>query len=86
MHTVSLISCTGFLYYIEWCGQVYAVMAPATRTRVALLITNVRFDHLGNRDGAEKDEEDMSKLLRALGYKVEPHRDLSGPVRWASHT
>ena len=53
---------------------------------MALLITNVRFDHLSHRDGAEKDEQDMSKLLISLGYNVEPHRDLSGAVRWASLT
>ncbi|XP_030206090.1 caspase a isoform X1 [Gadus morhua] len=58
--------------------NIYAVMAPADRTRMALLITNVRFDHLSHRDGAEKDEEDMSKLLISLGYNVEQHRDLSG--------
>ena len=60
-------------------------MAPANRTRVALLINNVRFDHLSHRDGAEKDEQDMSKLLSSLGYNVKQYRDLSGAVRWASH-
>ena len=52
---------------------------------MALLITNVHFDKEKDRDGAEKDEEDMSKLLISLGYNVEQHRDLSGAVRWASH-
>ncbi|CAL8375165.1 unnamed protein product, partial [Gadus morhua 'NCC'] len=58
--------------------NIYAVMAPDKRTRMALLITNVRFDHLSHRDGAEKDEEDMRKLLISLGYNVKQHRDLSG--------
>uniref|UniRef100_A0A8C4Z668 Caspase-1 n=1 Tax=Gadus morhua TaxID=8049 RepID=A0A8C4Z668_GADMO len=58
--------------------NIYAVMAPANRTRMALLITNVHFDKENDRDGAEKDEEDMSKLLISLGYNVERHRDLSG--------
>ncbi|CAL8375161.1 unnamed protein product, partial [Gadus morhua 'NCC'] len=58
--------------------NIYAVMAPANRTRMALLITNVHFDKEKDRDGAEKDEEDMSKLLISLGYNVEQHRDLSG--------
>ncbi|CAL8333224.1 unnamed protein product [Boreogadus saida] len=49
-----------------------------TRTRMALLITNVHFDKEKDRDGAEKDEEDMHKLLISLGYNVEQHRDLSG--------
>lgn len=31
-----------------------------------------------NRNGAEKDEEDMEKLLTGLGYGVVKHRDLSG--------
>ena len=61
-------------------------MAPANRTRMALLITNVRFDNGKHRHGAEKDEQDMSKLLISLGYNVEKHRDLSGAVRWASLT
>uniref|UniRef100_A0A8C4ZFP0 Caspase-1 n=1 Tax=Gadus morhua TaxID=8049 RepID=A0A8C4ZFP0_GADMO len=58
--------------------NIYAVMAPADRTRMALLITNVHFDNGKHRHGAEKDEEDMSKLLISLGYNVERHRDLSG--------
>ncbi|CAL8375611.1 unnamed protein product [Gadus morhua 'NCC'] len=58
--------------------NIYAVMAPADRTRMALVITNVHFEHLDDRDVAEKDEQDMSKLLISLGYNVEQHRDLSG--------
>ncbi|XP_030235975.1 uncharacterized protein LOC115560663 isoform X7 [Gadus morhua] len=58
--------------------NIYTIMAPANRTRMALLITNVRFDRFNHRDGAEKDEQDMSKLLISLGYNVEQHRDLSG--------
>ena len=53
---------------------------------MALLINNVHFEHIGKRVGAEKDEQDMSKLLRSLGYNVVQKRDLSGAVRWASHT
>ena len=53
---------------------------------MALLITNVRFDNGKHRHGAEKDEQDMSKLLSSLGYIVKRHRDLSGVVRWASLT
>ncbi|XP_059930353.1 caspase a-like [Gadus macrocephalus] len=46
---------------------------------MALLITNVRFAKKEMyRHGAEKDEEDMSKLLISLGYNVEKHRDLRG--------
>ena len=54
---------------------------------MALLITNVRFaKEEMYRHGAEKDEDDMNKLLISLGYNVEQHRDLSGAVRWASLT
>ncbi|XP_056466919.1 uncharacterized protein LOC130405758 isoform X1 [Gadus chalcogrammus] len=58
--------------------NIYTIMAPANRTRMALLITNMHFKHLSDRHGAEKDEQDMSKLLISLGYNVEQHRDLSG--------
>ncbi|CAL8349435.1 unnamed protein product [Arctogadus glacialis] len=59
--------------------NIYTIMAPADRTRMALLITNVRFaEKEMYRHGAEKDEEDISKLLISLGYNVEQHRDLSG--------
>ncbi|KAG7270273.1 hypothetical protein CRUP_037497 [Coryphaenoides rupestris] len=50
--------------------KIYPVLAPATRTRLALVITNVTFDHLGVRNGAEKDEQTMKELLRSLGYIV----------------
>ncbi|KAG7270272.1 hypothetical protein CRUP_037496 [Coryphaenoides rupestris] len=52
------------------CIQIYPVLAPATRTRLALVITNVTFDHLGVRNGAEKDEQTIKKLLCSLGYIV----------------
>lgn len=50
--------------------------------RVALLITNITFAHEAwNRHGAEKDEENMKKLLRDLGYEVVQHRNLTGTVK-----
>lgn len=50
------------------------------RSRLALLITNVDFDDVAlKRNGAEKDEN-MEKLLTALGYEVVKHRNLSGKV------
>lgn len=57
-------------------------MAPAARSRLALLITNVKFKHIGDRKGAEKDEDRMETLLSSLGYGVVKHRDLSGAVRY----
>lgn len=52
-----------------------------SKTRVALLITNIEFKDKGmNRRGAEKDEENMETLLTALGYLVIKHRNLTGKV------
>lgn len=49
--------------------------------RMALLITNRNFaDKKLNRYGAEKDEENMEKLLTDLKYEVVRHRDLTGKV------
>lgn len=49
--------------------------------RVALLITNIKFTNEKlNRNGAEKDEENMEKLLKSLGYEVVKHTNLTGKV------
>lgn len=49
---------------------------------MALLITNRNFvNEKLNRYGAEKDEENMEKLLTSLHYEVVKHRDLTGKVR-----
>lgn len=48
---------------------------------MALLITNRNFrDSRLNREGAEKDEENMEKLLTSLHYEVVKHRDLTAKV------
>ncbi|XP_026109862.1 caspase-1-A-like [Carassius auratus] len=53
--------------------------ASSQRKGSALLITNITFHYKEyNRDGAERDEENMEWLLRALGYNVVKHRNLSG--------
>lgn len=50
--------------------------------RVALLITNIKFTHDEyTRHGAEKDEENMEKLLQSLGYEVVKYTDLTGEVK-----
>lgn len=57
------------------------VYIPTSRSQMkgsALLITNIKFDNISDRKGAEKDEANMDWLLTALGYRVEKHRDLSG--------
>ncbi|XP_067450974.1 caspase a-like [Thunnus thynnus] len=57
----------------------YLVTEESIRSRVALLITNIKFtDEKLNRDGAEKDEQNMEKLLKALGYEVVKHTNLTG--------
>ncbi|NXL66691.1 CASP1 protein, partial [Chordeiles acutipennis] len=59
-------------------SQIYPIHLPReTRTRRALLICNIEFEHLSRRDGAEVDVEGMTKLLEGLGYVVDVHRDLT---------
>ncbi|KAF1394109.1 hypothetical protein PFLUV_G00023090 [Perca fluviatilis] len=59
--------------------KTYSAEKNSIRNRVALLITNIKFtDERHNRNGAEKDEENMEKLLRALGYKVVKYTNLTG--------
>ncbi|KAF4118081.1 hypothetical protein G5714_000132 [Onychostoma macrolepis] len=58
--------------------MVYIPTSRSQRKGLALLITNIKFDHLSHRDGAEKDEANMEWLLTALGYSVEKHTNLSG--------
>uniref|UniRef100_A0A3Q3JG96 Uncharacterized protein n=2 Tax=Monopterus albus TaxID=43700 RepID=A0A3Q3JG96_MONAL len=57
---------------------IYPVTKKSIGNRVALLITNIKFaDEKLNRNGAEKDEENMEKLLGALGYEVVKHTNLT---------
>ncbi|KAM4742128.1 caspase a-like [Anableps anableps] len=59
--------------------KVYPVTETSFRNRVALLITNINFSEKKmNRRGAEKDEENMEKLLSSLGYEVVKYTDLTG--------
>ncbi|XP_040506552.1 caspase-1 isoform X1 [Gallus gallus] len=56
--------------------QIYDIYQPRERrTRRALLICNTKFKHLRQRDGAEVDVKEMTKLLEGLGYNVECHED-----------
>ncbi|KAJ8280329.1 hypothetical protein GJAV_G00053280 [Gymnothorax javanicus] len=57
--------------------SIYIPKEKGKRRRMALLINNVKFDCLSMRRGAEKDQENMEKLLKDLDYTVEKHRDLS---------
>ncbi|NXG54806.1 CASP1 protein, partial [Hemiprocne comata] len=59
-------------------SQIYPIRLPQEmRTRMALLICNIEFEHLSRRDGAEVDVEGMTKLLEGLGYVVDVHRNLT---------
>ncbi|CAJ1065355.1 caspase a-like isoform X1 [Xyrichtys novacula] len=58
--------------------SIYPVTKDSFKSRVALLITNIKFRHLTYRKGAEKDEENMEKLLTTLGYEVVKYTNLWG--------
>ncbi|XP_031705749.1 caspase-1-like [Anarrhichthys ocellatus] len=59
--------------------DIYPAAKHSMSNRVALLITNIKFtDETLNRNGAEKDEANMEKLLTALGYEVVKHTNLTG--------
>ncbi|XP_077954453.1 caspase a [Gasterosteus aculeatus] len=57
--------------------DIYPADKNSISNRVALLITNIKFTELRNRNGAEKDEENMEILMKGLGYEVVKHRDLT---------
>ncbi|KAL7400807.1 hypothetical protein ABVT39_018180 [Epinephelus coioides] len=60
-------------------NNVYPVDKKSMKNRVALLITNIKFtDEKMNRNGADKDEENMEKLLTALKYEVVKYTNLTG--------
>ncbi|KAM7413026.1 hypothetical protein PAMA_020418 [Pampus argenteus] len=60
-------------------NSIYPVTESSMRSRVALLITNIKFTNEKlNRNGAEKDEQNMEKLLTVLGYEVVKHTNLTG--------
>ncbi|KAL7400150.1 hypothetical protein ABVT39_007202 [Epinephelus coioides] len=60
-------------------NNVYPVDKKSIKNRVALLITNIKFtDEKWNRNGADKDEENMEKLLTALKYEVVKYTNLTG--------
>ncbi|XP_040468397.1 caspase-1-like [Falco naumanni] len=58
--------------------QIYPIHLPReTRTRRALLICNIEFEHLSRRNGAEVDVKGMTTLLEGLGYMVDVHCNLT---------
>ncbi|NXT21450.1 CASP1 protein, partial [Syrrhaptes paradoxus] len=63
---------------LPFSSQIYPIRLPREmRTRRALLICNIQFEHLSCRNGAEVDVEGMTKLLEGLGYVVDVHRNLT---------
>ncbi|XP_075892327.1 caspase-1-like [Nelusetta ayraudi] len=59
--------------------KVYPADKHAMLNRVALLITNIKFTNdRDTRHGAEKDEENMEKLLKSLRYEVVKYTNLTG--------
>ncbi|XP_051814262.1 caspase a-like [Acanthochromis polyacanthus] len=58
--------------------DIYPVHKKSIEKCVALLITNIEFtDKNANRRGAERDEENMEKLLSDLKYEVVKYRNLT---------
>ncbi|XP_023146917.1 caspase a-like [Amphiprion ocellaris] len=57
--------------------NIYPVEEKSIGNRVALLITNIKFAHLSDRNGAEQDEKNMEKLLSNLKYEVVKHRNFT---------
>ncbi|XP_061829043.1 caspase a-like isoform X2 [Nerophis lumbriciformis] len=59
--------------------KIYPVTPESIKSRVALLITNITFrDAHKNRNGAERDEQNMEMLLQTFGYEVVKYRDCTG--------
>uniref|UniRef100_A0A8C6WWG2 Uncharacterized protein n=1 Tax=Neogobius melanostomus TaxID=47308 RepID=A0A8C6WWG2_9GOBI len=76
--TVALLRAIGANRVADELGEcIYPVTSNSIKNRVALLITNITFTKLNNRPGAEKDEENMEKLLSTLGYEVVKHTNLT---------
>ncbi|XP_064159205.1 caspase a-like [Anguilla rostrata] len=76
-----LISCTAEFKRAlleKEAGSIYVPKPKGQRRRLALLINNVQFDHPPLlRRGAERDKENMEKLLNGLDYTVDEHSNLS---------
>ncbi|XP_032212737.1 caspase-1-like isoform X1 [Mustela erminea] len=57
--------------------EIYPIMERNYRTRLALIICNIEFDHLPPRNGAETDIAGMKNLLEGLGYSVDVKQKLT---------
>ncbi|XP_008688361.1 caspase-1 isoform X3 [Ursus maritimus] len=63
--------------YTEKAGEIYPIKERQDRTRLALIICNIDFDHLPPRNGAELDITGMKNLLEGLGYSVDVKQKLT---------
>ncbi|XP_044242639.1 caspase-13-like isoform X1 [Ursus americanus] len=63
--------------YTEKAGEIYPIKERQDRTRLALIICNIEFDHLPPRNGAELDITGMKNLLEGLGYSVDVKQKLT---------
>nr|XP_055160628.1 caspase-1 isoform X3 [Nyctereutes procyonoides] len=63
--------------YKEKAEEIYPIKERKDRTRLALIICNIEFDHLSPRNGAELDIAGMESLLEGLGYSVDVKRKLT---------
>ncbi|XP_054580941.1 caspase-1-like [Eptesicus fuscus] len=61
----------------ERAGEIYPIKEKMGRTRLALIICNIEFDHLQPRQGAELDITGMEELLVGLGYHVIVEKNLT---------
>ncbi|XP_076969221.1 caspase-13-like [Tamandua tetradactyla] len=61
----------------EKAGDIYPIKERKERTRLALIICNIEFDHLSLRSGASHDITGMEELLQGLGYRVDVQRNLT---------
>ncbi|XP_066491300.1 caspase-1-like [Tiliqua scincoides] len=57
-------------------NDIYPILDPKERSRLALIICNINFAHLSERKGAEVDLAEMRRLLEGLGYTVDEEKDL----------
>ncbi|XP_069869666.1 caspase-4-like isoform X3 [Dipodomys merriami] len=60
----------------EMADEIYPIKERTGRTRQALIICNIKFDHHSLRYGAEIDIRGMERLLEDLGYTVTVERNL----------
>nr|XP_020659627.1 caspase-1-like [Pogona vitticeps] len=58
-------------------GEIYPIKDAKSRTRLALIICNIVFEHHRKREGAEVDLEQMTSLLEGLGYTVQTETNLT---------